>query len=230
MTKEVLQKYILNRIKDGDEFSEIKQDLTLRGYSEAEIDEAYSTGKPVEKPLVLRVNEKAIEKKEFSLDWLKKIMKYKKYFVYIGIAFVFLLIYEYLKKMPLETISRSIIVGSVYFLMLLVVLITKGIIIYNSIVASRNAEMQGILKKVIYLLIIADFIMLFIIPFSIQVSIWIPVVSGTIIFLLLCMVSLDLNIHETIISGVTYALLNFLILFLITKTTTPQFILKFFLG
>jgi hypothetical protein len=114
--------------------------------------------------------------------------------------------------------------------MLLIVLITKGVIIYNLLVASRSAEMQGMLKKVIYLLVIADFIMLFIIPFSIQVSIWIPIVSGTIIFLLLCMVSLDLNIHETIISGVTYALLNFLILFLITKTTTPQFILKLFLG
>jgi hypothetical protein len=157
-------------------------------------------------------------------------MKYKKYFAFGGIALVFLLIYEYLKTMPLETISRSIIVGSVYFLMLLIVLITKGVIIYNLLVASRSAEMQGMLKKVIYLLVIADFIMLFIIPFSIQVSIWIPIVSGTIIFLLLCMVSLDLNIHETIISGVTYALLNFLILFLITKTTTPQFILKLFLG
>jgi hypothetical protein len=63
MTKEVLQKYISNRLKDGDEFSEIKQDLTLRGYSEAEIDEAYSSGKPIEKPLVLQVNKKAIEKK-----------------------------------------------------------------------------------------------------------------------------------------------------------------------
>lgn len=230
MTKEVLQRYISNRIKDGDSFSDIKDDLISRGYSESEIQEAYSGEATIQKPLVLKVNEKAISKKEFSLDWLKKIMKLKKYFLYIGIALGVLLIYEYIKKMPLETISQSIIVGSVYFLMLLFVLIIKGVIIYNSLVASRRTELQGMLKKILTLLIIADVFMLFIIPFSIGITIWIPIISGTIIFLLLCMVSLDFNIHETIISAVTYALLNFLILFLITKSTTPQFLLKLFLG
>ncbi len=228
MSKEVLHRYIQNRLKYGDEFSDIKQDLLTRGYSEREIDEAYSLSEQPEKPTVLKVNEKIIEKKKIKFDWFGKIKSYKKFLVPVIASVLALLVFEYFKKMPLETVTNTIIVGSVYFLMLLVVLIVKGVIIYNSVLASRRTEMPDMLKRIINLLIVADIAMLFVIPFTISITIWIPVILGTVIFLLLCMVFLDFNIHETIVSMITYALLNFLILFLITKTTTPEFILKIF--
>ncbi len=228
MSKEVLQRYIQNRLKYGDEFSDIKQDLLTRGYSEQEIDEAYSLNEQNQKPTVLKVNEKIIEKKRIKFDWFNKIKSYKRFLVPAIAGILALLVFEYFKKMPLETVTKTIIVGSVYFLMLLVVLIVKGVIIYNSVLASRRTEMPGMLKRIINLLIVADIAMLFVIPFTISITVWVPVIVGTIIFLLLCMGFLDFNIHETIVSIITYALLNFLILFLITKTTTPEFILKIF--
>jgi hypothetical protein len=230
MHKDYLAEVIGKKMENGDPFSEIKDHLLKEGYNESEIDSAYSSIKPKEREFRLEVNNKVVSSKKNKNSLIESFEKRKSYIYSGAIVILILLGYTYFKQMQLETLSRTFIVGAVYFLMILTVIIIKAIIVKATLVSARRKDSPGMFKNILAMITASDIFMLFIVPFTQNLSLWIPVILASVVFALVLMVFIDYNMKEVIASMITYCFLNFLILFLIKFTTTPQAVLKFFIG
>jgi hypothetical protein len=89
--------------------------------------------------------------------------------------------------------------------------------------------MPGFLKEILGIVIGADVLMLFTLPLTIGLTLWLPVIIGAIFFTVGILLFLELSVDEIIVSIFTYALLNFLIFILMKKVITADIILKLFL-
>jgi hypothetical protein len=230
MTKEVLQNYIENRIKSGEDYSIIKEDLKSRGYSDNEIDEAFDFGHTTEEEHVLKINENQIHKKKFSFDFLKKYEHYKRFIFPAFIILITLIGFQYSEKFKEEQFTNFILVGSIYLLVALMTSLIQTGIIVNVVVSSRRKEDPGLFKTIFSTVIVSHLLAVFILPMTMHINILIPIAFGTLLFTIICLVFLNFNIHELISSVVTYALISVLVLILIKDFYNFEFIIGFLTG
>ena len=158
----------------------------------------------------------------------KRVFEHKKLLALGSFGIIILLVITYFYSMKVDSIPRTIIVGCVYSLLFFAVIIAKAGMIKAIFSSSKNREMPDFFKQILGIIICADVIMLFILPFTIGLTIWLPVIIGVIFFTLFNLLFLELGIHEIIVSAITYALLNFLILLLIKNVITSAIILRLF--
>jgi len=230
MHNEYLAGFIKKNMLDGEAYSEIKDYLIKEGYAENDIDSAFSSLSQKTEELRLKVNNAAVSSKRKNNNLMLYFVKKKRYIYSIAIGILILLGYTYFKQMRLETLSKTLIVGAVYFLMILAVMVIKAAIVKATFVSARRKDAPGLFKSILEMIIASDIFMLFLVPFTHSISLWIPVILASIVFALVITVFIEYSLKEVIASAITYCFFNFLILFLIKYTTTPQEVLKFFIG